>query len=126
MSLLEKEFEALGRETAKKIEGLRKAAGRINELEALAEAINAHMTSTWTVVPVVCAHSSGHVSTWINVSGAHAKLRDALAKCGLQIEAEVEMPPVAGRSVSHIRLAGFDSEITIRMEDERFVLPLVA
>lgn len=125
MSLLEKEFEALGRETAKKIEGLRRAAGRINELEALAEAINAHMTS-WPVVPVVCAHSSGHVGTWINVSGAHAKLRDALIKCGLQIEAEVELPPSAGKSVSHIRLAGLDSEITIRMEDERFVLPLAA
>lgn len=121
MSLLEKTMAELAAEYARKIEGLRRDAGRIAEAEALEKTIGEHMqgTDTWKPRALVTPHMGGKNSIILHVHARHDDFRAALAASGIAIESEtdVSMPRKGiGREI-HMRLVGFETLVDIEYDE---------
>lgn len=122
MSLLEKTMAKVAAEYARKIEGLRRDAGRIAEADALATTIGKHMGGTlFKPSALVTTHNDGTNSIFIHVNFRHDDFRAALAAAGLVVESETEVTPSrtdVAREL-HMRLAGFDTLIDIEYDAPR-------
>jgi len=118
----EKALQRLNDEHSKKVANLLAARGRIEEAQALCDALNQHMRNARpNLTPCVTVHESSPASVRVlGWSWYHSieEIRQAIKQAGLVIERELEAVDYNKKQETIIWIKGIDCRLIWTLEDD--------